>query len=104
MLKILNFTSGFTWDVSLAGDFISENSLEIFCISQVISRGTCHRHVTGHTTRNEIEPFSFELKLVKKRGTHTTVYMECHLFFTCARGHVSLYSQGDSQVKLFFWN
>jgi len=30
--------------------FISENSLEIFWISQLISRGTCHGHVTGHTT------------------------------------------------------
>jgi len=30
MEKILNFTSDFTWDVSHAIDFISENSLEIF--------------------------------------------------------------------------
>jgi len=45
MGKILNFTSDFTWDVSHASDFISENSLKIFWISQGISRGTCHRHV-----------------------------------------------------------
>jgi len=29
-LQILWFTSDFTWDVSLAGNFIGENSLEIF--------------------------------------------------------------------------
>jgi len=38
--NIMNFTNDFTWDVSLASDFISENSLEIFWFSQVISRGT----------------------------------------------------------------
>jgi len=37
-------------DVSLSSDFISENSLEIFWISQLISRGTYHRNVTGYTT------------------------------------------------------
>jgi len=41
---------------------------------------------------------------VKMRTSHTIFYMERHLFFTCARGHVPGDSQGDSQVKLFFWN
>jgi len=38
------------------------------------------------------------------RTSHTIFYMERHLFFTCARGHVPRDSQGDSQVKLFYWN
>jgi len=38
------------------------------------------------------------------RTSHTNVYIECHLFFTCARGHVLRDSQCDSQVKLLFWN
>jgi len=68
--KNLIFTSDFTWDVSLASDFISENSwknsdfhkwfhlgrvtckwfhkwklMEKFWFSQVISLGTCHLQV-----------------------------------------------------------
>jgi len=62
MGKILNFTSDFTWDVSLASDFISENSSKMFWISQVISRGMCHRRVTGNTTNEYKEQ-------VKSRGT-----------------------------------
>jgi len=48
--------------VSLGSDFIS---LEIFSISQVISRGTFHRHGTGHTTNEYKEQ-------VKSRGSHGT--------------------------------
>jgi len=35
MGNILNFTSDFTWDVTLASEFISENSFELFRISIV---------------------------------------------------------------------
>jgi len=35
------------------------------------------------------------------RTAHTIFYMERHLFFTCARGHVPQDSQGKTQVKLF---
>jgi len=60
--------------------FISENSLEILWFSQVISRGTCHRHVTGHTTnvykeqvksRGTLKYFHLNFALVKIRTSHT---------------------------------
>jgi len=35
--------------------FISENSTEVFKISQVISRGMCHQQVKGHTTNEDKE-------------------------------------------------
>jgi len=50
----------------------------------------------------DFEKFLFEFSLVKMRTSHTIFYMEGHLFFTCARGHVLRDSQCDSQVKLFF--
>jgi len=56
--------------------FILEKLWEKFWISQVISRGTCHRHVTGHTTKEYKEQvksrwtsknFRSEFSLLKKR-------------------------------------
>jgi len=87
--------------VSLANEYISENSLEIFWVSQLISRGTCHRHVTDHTTNEYKEQVKFPL--VKKRTSPTIVYMECHLFCTCARGHVPRDSQGDDDALKTPW-
>jgi len=58
----------------------------------VISLGTCHRHVTGHT-KNEYK------EQVKSRGTSKNFHLN---LFTCERGHVPRDSQGNSQVKLFF--
>jgi len=52
--------------------FISENSWEKFCILQVISRGTCHRHVTGHT-KNEYR------EQVKSRGTLENFHLIFHM-------------------------
>jgi len=112
MGKILIFTSDFTWDVSLASDFISDNSWKKFDFHKWFHLG----RVTG--TWQAIRKMSIRTKwnpvglrkifiwifTVKMRTSHTIFYMERHLFFTCARGHVPRDSQVDSQVKLFFWN
>jgi len=47
--------------------------MEIFWFSQVILRGTCHRHVTGHTN-NEYE------EQVKSRGTSKNFHLNFHLW------------------------
>jgi len=82
----LNFKNDFTWDLSLAGDFISENSLEIFYRWQAIRQMSIRKK------------WNHKFSLVKKKISLTIVYMECNLFFTRTNWHVTRYSQGDSRV------
>jgi len=80
------FTSDFTWDVSPARDRPYEKWV----------KGTSE-------IPSDFEKFSFEFSLVKMRTSHTIFYMERHLFFTGASGHVPRDSQGD-KWNFFFWN
>jgi len=68
----MNFTSDFTWDVSLACNFISKNSSKIFLNSQVISRVTSHLQETAHTT-NEYK------ERVKSRLTSKNFHLNFYL-------------------------
>jgi len=91
--KFYIFTSDFTWDVSLASDFISKAALEIFWISQVISRGTCHRHVTGHTTIEYKEQ-------VKSRGTSKIFHLNFHLWKSGHPTQLSIWSVNVLPLQL----
>jgi len=99
--KFYIFTSENSWGTCHLQSEVSENSLEIVWISQVISRGKWQA-IRQMSVRNKWNPVGLPKMFIWIFACENAdmVYMECHLFFTCARGHVPRDSQNDFFLEL----